>query len=72
MFHNNFGICAQASVSGSKEGLSRVSASVSVQQMVNGPLHTLESYSAEIAVYNNLVTVGPNHKPYVSDLYSIN
>ena len=70
MRHNNFGICAQQTVTGESEGLARLKASYVVHDYVNGPSRLLQSEFAEIAVYSPLRSVMPLYRPYLSDLYS--
>lgn len=47
-------------------------ASFTVQEYANGPGRLLESEYAEVAVYNDLVSLAPIYRPYMSDLYSLN
>ena len=72
MTHNNFGICAQQEIQGENEGLARLKASFIIYEYANGPGRALESEFAEIAVYNELASIAPLYKPFMSDLYSVN
>ena len=70
MKHNNFGICSQIEVQGESEGLARLRASFVVHEYLNGPGRILESEFAEVAVFNQLTSVEPYYRPFLSDLQS--
>lgn len=71
ILHNNFGVCSQQRVTAIGEGLARARSFFTNQEsMTTSKL--IESNYAEIAAYDKLQTIKPNHKDFVLDLYSQN